>query len=239
MIPKILIPAVAAGLFLALPTAPAQNGAVDITITEADVRPRELEAMKETKRRLTETAAGLRREAAGDKGAVDSSEYAASYETFHDELERARKRVWWKRTPDVRIPDVPQPSSAAWAALSERDAQERSRIKAEERRAAEAGREQALGAAQLATQQAILAEERAQSAELQAQTLLTEDLHESRIYYPGTFIRRRGVYAPYRLPVFHGKPGLPKTFPKAGPPGPGRGPGRGAPGKAGTPPGLR
>lgn len=231
-----------------LPSAAARDSGT-ITISEADVRDREVALMKETKRQLARTARALKREAEQKPGVLDTAEYAAAYEAFQNELTRARKRVWWKRTPEVEIVEVPRPSSQGLAARArEIAAFQRER----EREAREAARDEAelrLREEQLRTQQQIAAEERLQTAAALEQTALLAEIYDNSYYYPAYPVAPVAPFKPVVHPhkvkgpagVIHpGKPSAgkprgvksapaviaPKPLPREAAPTPGRPPGR-------------
>ena len=201
-----------------LPSAAARDSE-PITIGEADVRDREMALMKETKRQLAQTARALKREAEEKPGAIDTAEYAAAYEAFQNELNRARKRVWWNRTPKVEIVEVPPPSSKGLAARAREIAAFRQEQQRQAREAARAEAELRLREEQLRTQQQIAAEERLQTAAALEQTALLAEIYSPSYYYPAypvaPFAPIKPVVFPHAITapgkVFHpGKPSVGK-----------------------------
>lgn len=158
---------------LMIPTGSAAAAAAKpgrISITAEDVAKRELQLMTETKQRLLTSAKALTDEAERDPKALNQASYAKAYEDYQDELRRARKRVWWKQTPAVKLPEVPAPGSAAYTDLERRE--DETQRQAESQRREQARRDAALRLqrTQAAAQVAALAEERRQTQELQHQS---------------------------------------------------------------------
>ncbi len=188
------------------PSAQAQNSA-PITIGAADVQDRELALMRETRKHLAETARALALEASADSEAIHTAAYALAWQQYQEQLNRARKRVWWNKTPDVTLASVPRPSSTALAARNRELATIQLQREQAERQAAQEAAELNLRAEQLRTQQEIAHQQRIQSAAALEQTALLEEIYH------------RGALAPLypvgpQHPIAHPPLRKPVVFPR-------------------------
>lgn len=185
-----------------VPEALAQNPE-PITIGAADIQDRELVLMRETKKQLAETARALARETSADPAAVHTAAYAQAWEQYQEQLNRARKRVWWNKTPDVALAPVTRPSSTAMAARNRELAAIRQQREEAQRQIIRDTAEFHLRAEQLRTQQEIAHHQRLQSAAALEQTALLAEIHDRGVFAPLYPV----AVSPVHKPVIVGRPG--------------------------------